>query len=192
MNRSQAGLDDLVSVWLNAHDIQAPALRNKKIFEFSPAYLAVSSNSEPFIKKISDRLHAYLCRPEEIDLDGKTIIEAEIVTFADSIKKKGIDLPPFWNQISLDLVSPEGFQVFKLPAGKHAFRPFDSRRFLVADCGHLHVRLSQETPCVHGADIAQADDSDFYFIRVRFWHCLFSQDSTDVLELIISKILGGL
>lgn len=112
MSGAKAGHNDLVSSWLEANDLKAPALTQELCFEFSPARLVVSSNNKIFIKKISRRLCHYLGKLSEQGLNGKETLKAEIFTFGESLKK-GINLPPCWNGIHIDLTSPKGFQVIK-------------------------------------------------------------------------------
>lgn len=122
MNPLKKGQEDFVSAWFNAGGIPCPDLTQRAFFEFSPGGLAVSSNSETFIKNISDRLRHYQTDAVELKSTAKKIIEAEIYYLDDPSVKDGIFLPPFLDGIPIDLNSlnsPGNCRVFKTDSFYH-------------------------------------------------------------------------
>ena len=119
MNPLKKGQEDFVSAWFNAGGIPYPELTQRAFFEFSPGGLAVASNSEPFIKNISNRLRHYQKDVGEIKSTARKIIEAEIYYLDDPSVKDGIFLPPFLDGIPIDLNSPGHCRVFKTDSFYH-------------------------------------------------------------------------
>jgi hypothetical protein len=119
MNPLNKGQEDFVSAWFNAGGIPCPELTQRAFFEFSPGGLAVSSNSEPFIKNISNRLRHYKKDAGEINSTARKVIEAEIYYLDDPSVKDGIFLPPFLDGIPIDLDSPGNCRVFKTDSFYH-------------------------------------------------------------------------
>jgi hypothetical protein len=119
MNPLKKGQEDFVSAWFNAGGIPCPDLTQRAFFEFSPGGLAVASNSEPFIKNISNRLRHYQTDAGEIKSTARKIIEAEIYYLDDPSVKEGIFLPPSLDGIPIDLDSPGNCRVFKTDSFYH-------------------------------------------------------------------------
>jgi len=119
MNPLKKGQEDFVSAWFNAGGIPCPNLTQRALFEFSPGCLAVASNSEPFIKNISNRLRHYQKGVGEIKSTARKIIEAEIYYLNDPSVKEGIFLPPSLDGIPIDLNSPGNCRVFRTDSFYH-------------------------------------------------------------------------
>ena len=116
MTLLKKGQEDFVSAWFNAGGIPCPGLTQRACFEFSPGTLAVASNSEAFIKNISQRLRHYRKDAEEIN---KEVIEAEIYYLDDPSVKAGLSLPPSPDGIPIDLNDPGDCRIFKTDSFYH-------------------------------------------------------------------------
>lgn len=116
MNHLKKEQEDLVSAWFNSGNIPPPLLRRQVFFDFAPGGLGVSSNSEAFIKNISNRLRHYR---KEVGKINKEIIEAEIYYLDGPSVKDGLFLPPTLAGMPIDLNSPGSGRVFKADSFYH-------------------------------------------------------------------------